>query len=134
MNDSLLLLEKAERSLEVARDLLRKGHSDFAASRTYYGYFYTAQALLLSKNLEFSSHSQVIAPYGFHYSRNQTLAPEYHRLLIDAFGLRNLGDYQTEILVEAEEVDRLIEGGLRFLEAASSYLGRLPEGGESGEA
>src|SRR5215203_5483407 len=134
MNGVPLLLEKAARSLDVARDLLQEGHPDFAASRTYYGYFYAAQALLLSKNLEFSSHGQVIAQYGFHFSRNQTLAPEYHRLLLDAFTLRNLGDYQTEVPVDTEAVDKLIEGGQRFLAAASRYLEDLPGSTGGGES
>lgn len=142
MNEPRLLLEKAGRSLDVAKDLLREGHWDFATSRTYYAYFYTAQALLISKNLEFSSHSQVIAQYGFHFSRTKVLAPEYHRLLAKAFDFRNLADYQTEIVLGSEAVEELIEGGRRFLQAAASYLRETPgdeeppvgeDGGESGE-
>jgi uncharacterized protein (UPF0332 family) len=32
-------------------------HADFAASRAYYGCFYTAEALLLSEGLSYSRHS-----------------------------------------------------------------------------
>ncbi|HEV2854133.1 MAG TPA: HEPN domain-containing protein [Thermoanaerobaculia bacterium] len=135
MNEIHLLLEKAARSLDVAKDLLREGHSDFATSRTYYACFYTAQALLLSKDLEFSSHSQVIAQYGYHFSRTKILSPEYHRLLAKAFDFRNLADYQTEVALSAEAVEELIERGREFLRAASSYLGDPPGDEEtSGEA
>jgi uncharacterized protein (UPF0332 family) len=148
MSAPRLLLEKAARSLDVSKDLLRKGHWDFATSRTYYAYFYTAQALLISKDLEFSSHSQVIAQYGFHFSRTKILAPEYHRLLVKAFDFRNLADYQIEVTIGSEAIEELIQGGREFLKAASRYLEGLSgdpevpgdeelaggaEGGESGE-
>lgn len=142
MNDSQALLDKAARSLEVAEDLLQKGHVDFAASRVYYAHFYTAEALLLSRGLEFSSHGQVVAQYGRHFSKTGILNTSFHHMLASALDLRHLADYQTEIPIESELVEPLIEGGRKFLEAASRYLEELPEsaappveaeGGESGE-
>ena len=53
------LLAKAQRSFEAAEGLLEDGHADFAASSAYYGCFYTAEALLLSKGSRYSRHSQV---------------------------------------------------------------------------
>lgn len=50
MREIEALLEKAGRSLAAARRLLDEGDADFAASRTYYGYFYVAEALLLSED------------------------------------------------------------------------------------
>jgi hypothetical protein len=38
--------------------------SDFAASRAYSSLFYTAEALLLSRGLSYSSHPAVIASFG----------------------------------------------------------------------
>ncbi|MCB9003662.1 MAG: HEPN domain-containing protein [Ardenticatenaceae bacterium] len=35
-------LERAERSLQAARELVNKGYYDFAASRAYYAAFYGA--------------------------------------------------------------------------------------------
>ena len=64
MNEIESLLEKANRSLDVAAAILEQGHEDFAISRAYYGCFYIAQAMLLSEGLEFSSHGQVVAQYG----------------------------------------------------------------------
>ena len=50
------LLEKARRSFAAADLLLGEGDAAFAASRAYYGYFYVAEALLLSEGLRFSRH------------------------------------------------------------------------------
>jgi uncharacterized protein len=126
MNDRDRLLEKAARSLEVAQDLLRKGHIDFAASRVYYACFYIAQALLLSQNLEFSSHGQVLAQYGRLFSKTKILDPYFHGLLGTAMDFRHLADYQTEFPIKPEVIEELIEGGHRFLAAASRYLEDLP--------
>ncbi len=82
------LLHKAVRSFEAARILLVNGHADFAASRTYYGYFYVAEALLLHISLNFSRHGQVIAQNGLHFAKTEKLPPRYHRAMIQAFSLR----------------------------------------------
>lgn len=76
------LLAKAERSFEAAEGLLDDGHADFAASRAYYGCFYMAEALLLSKGLSYSRHSQVVAQFGRHFAKTEELDVLYHRLLI----------------------------------------------------
>ena len=126
------LLKKAERSLQVAEDLLGKGHTDFAASRTYYAYFYTAEALLLSLDLAFSTHAQVLGKYGLHFSKTRALDPVYHRLLLTAFDLRNLSDYQVEVPIEAESILELIQRGYEFIGAAARYLEDLSESAEDG--
>lgn len=147
MNDCQDLLDKAARSLKVAKDLLQNGHTDFAASRAYYAHFYIAQSLLLSQGLEFSSHGQVVAQYGRHFSKTGILDTSFHHMLAVALDLRHLADYQTEVPIEKEMVEPVIEGGHRFLEAASRYLEGPPgdpeipdeeppveaDGGESGE-
>ncbi|MGH3146860.1 MAG: HEPN domain-containing protein, partial [Rubrobacter sp.] len=89
------LLAKAQRSFEAAEGLLEDGHPDFATSRAYYGCFYTAEALLLSKGLSYSRHSQVIAQFGRHFAKTGELDARYHRLLIEAFRLRQAADYSA---------------------------------------
>ena len=65
------LLVKARRSFEAAESLLEDDHADFAASRAYYGCFYTAEALLFSKGLTYSRHSQVVAQFGRHFAKTE---------------------------------------------------------------
>ena len=134
MRNLVLLLEKAGRSLDVAESLLSQGSPDFAASRTYYAYFYIAQALLGSQGLKFSRHGQVLAQYGRFFAKTQVLDPSYHKLLGSAFDLRQLADYQVETPIESELVEELIVGGRSFLKAASDYLANLPEPSSGGDA
>lgn len=55
-----LLLEKARRSLDLARATRERGDHDFAASRAYCAMFYVAEALLFAEGLTFSSHAATI--------------------------------------------------------------------------
>jgi uncharacterized protein (UPF0332 family) len=54
-------LERAQQSIQAAKEVLGSGFFDFAASRCYYSAFYAATAALLAEGLESSKHSGVIA-------------------------------------------------------------------------
>jgi len=128
------LLATAEESLNAAELLRQNDYIGFAASRAYYGCFYVAEALLLSLGLEFSSHGQVVAQYGYHFSRTGLLDPVYHRLLAAAFDLRQLGDYETDREIETAVVEKLLEDSRAFLAAATRYLDENPTSEESPES
>ena len=125
MNPSLTLLEKAERSLKTAELISREGDADFAASRTYYSYFYIAEALLLTKGLKFSSHKATIAQYGLHFAKDKVLSPHFHQKMIEAFELRQIGDYSISAPVVEGDVEEVIREGWVFLEAARVHLASL---------
>jgi uncharacterized protein (UPF0332 family) len=119
------LLAKAQRSFEAAEGLLEDDHADFAASRAYYGCFYTAEALLLSRGLSYSRHSQVVAQFGRHFAKTGELDARYHQLLIEAFGLRQAADYSASPeTVSEEDAEHTIREGKEFLAAAREYLER----------
>jgi uncharacterized protein (UPF0332 family) len=128
------LLEKTARSIEAAELLLEKGHIDFAASRTYYAYFYIAEALLFSLGLEYSSHGQVLAQYGRRFSKTRLLDPIFHSLFATAFDIRNFADYQIEVPIQIQAVEDLVAGARSFLKAASDYLANLSEPPSGGDA
>ena len=134
MTEAQALLDKAARSFQAAGTLLELGSADFAASRAYYGCFYIAQAMLLSRGQRFSSHAQVVAQYGLIFARTDELDRRFHQLLLRAFKIRQLADYQVEVAIEKEAAIDLIEGGREFHKAASDYLAGLPEPQAGGHA
>lgn len=134
MTDIQGLLEKAARSFETAEIIVQSGAPDFASSRAYYGCFYIAEALLLSRGQKLSSHGQVISQYGLIFARTDELDRRFHQLLLRAFKIRQLADYQVEVAVEEDEAVDLIRGGREFLRAASDYLANLPESQSGGDA
>ena len=122
MSKGAHLLTKAERSLAAAERLLADGDLDFAVSRSYYGYFYVAEALLHSEGLEFLRHGQVLAQYGRHFAKTGRLDPRFHKLFSRAFSARQIADYAAVVEFESEEVAELIREGRSFLAAARSHL------------
>jgi uncharacterized protein (UPF0332 family) len=86
-----------------------------------------------SLGLEFSSHGQVLAQYGLHFSKTKLLDPKYHGLFATSFDLRNFADYQTEVPIKIELVEDLIAGARSFLKAASDYLANLPNPQSDGD-
>jgi len=116
------LLERARLSQKAAANLLRDGFTNFEASRAYYSMFYVAQALLLSKDMSFSSHSAVIAAYGKEFAKTKLLNPEFHRLLLEAQDRRNIGDYGMIGGIEDNEAQEIMDWSKKFLKAAEKYF------------
>lgn len=116
------LLGKAEQSIEAARLLTANGMHDFAVSRTYYGMFYLAEALLLEDGLSFSKHSAVIAAFGQHFAKTGRVPPELHHFLRQGQDLRNTGDYGIGPGVDATEAEEQIRRAERFLTAVRRLL------------
>lgn len=116
------LLDKAIENLKAAQLLLQNGYIEIAASRAYYAMFYVAEALLLSRELVFSSHSAVVAAYGREFAKTQTLDPRFHRHLIDAEDLRHSGDYGAGPAVMREQVEQVLHEAADFIHAAEVFL------------
>ena len=117
------LLERARLSQKAAANLLRDGFPGFAASRAYYSMFYVAQALLLSKDMSFSSHAAVIAAYGKAFAKTKLLNPEFHRLLLEAQDKRNIGDYGMIGGIDDTEAQEILGcWSKKFLKAAEKYF------------
>jgi uncharacterized protein (UPF0332 family) len=64
-------LEKSRRFLRSASALLELGDPDSAVGRAYYAMYHAAEALLLSKGLEYSSHEAVQSAYGREFANGQ---------------------------------------------------------------
>jgi uncharacterized protein (UPF0332 family) len=117
------LIEKAQDSIEASRLLLEKEYTSFAASRGYYAMFYVAEALLLDRDLSFSSHAAVISAFGREFAKTKLLDPEFHRYLIHAHETRNVADYGSYGEVTKAQANKMLEQACEFLDAAKQFLG-----------
>ncbi len=124
MTAAQALLEKAARSIHAAQTLLDEGDADFAVSRAYYGMFYAAEAVLLSKGLRFQRHGSVHAAFGEHFVKTGLLDAKLHRWLLDAFDQRILGDYGTEAAMTVEDAKQVIDHAEVFVREVQRFLGQ----------
>ena len=115
-------LEKAERVLTAAETLLREGDAENAIGRAYYAMLHTAQALLRERDLTYRKHSGVHTAYGLHFAKTELLDPKFHRWLLTAFNYRLRGDYDFDVVIDAETVETTIAQGREFIQEARRYL------------
>jgi uncharacterized protein len=116
------LFDRAVDAIEAADILLTNDKVDIAAGRAYYAMFYTAEALLNEKEIQFGKHGNVIGAYGQHFAKTKALDPKFHRWLLTSFDQRQIGDYAFDPNVERDVVVQMIYQAYEFLEAAKKYL------------
>lgn len=116
------LLRMADESLEAARVLTERNLARFAVSRAYYSMFYCAEALLLARKWSFSKHSGVIAAFGREFTKAGLLPEEMHRHLIEAAELREDGDYDFAIEIDAAACAEQLTRAERFIALTRKYL------------
>jgi uncharacterized protein (UPF0332 family) len=121
-NEIAANLERAEQSIQAAKDLAEKGYHDFAASRAYYAAFYAATALLLGEGVEMGKHSAVIASIHQRFVKTGKLAKEQGKDLNRLFELRAVGDYGGPAHVSPGEAEQAIQAAESFVSAARSLI------------
>ncbi len=116
------LIERAKRYLKSAEILLREGDYESSVSRTYYAMFYSAQAVLLTKSLSFSSHKGVISAFGEHFVKADIFSREMGRELNKAFEKRQIGDYEYTFVISKNEAKDILKNGEKFIEKIIQHL------------
>ena len=115
-------LEEAREALIDAELLLKAGRYRSAANRLYYAAFYAAVATLLTKRLEYSRHSAVIAFFDKEFIRSGQLPKEYSRTLHRAFNERQQDDYMPFVELDANEIESLFKDVQTLVDGISEYI------------
>jgi len=116
------LVKKARRYIKSSELLLNDKDYESSVSRTYYAMFYAAQAVLLTKELTFSSHRGVISAFGKHFIKTGIFPKEMGRELNRAFEKRQIGDYGYTFVVSDEEAEQILRYGKEFVDKVTSWL------------
>jgi len=116
------LIQRANRYLTSAEILLREGDYESSISRTYYAMFYSAQAMLLTKSLSFSSHKAVISAFDEHFVKTGVFPREMGREFNRAFEKRQLADYEYTFVLCEEEAEETLVNGRKFVEEIVQHL------------
>lgn len=84
--------------------------------------FYATEAVLLSREESFSKHSAVIAAFGREFVKSGLLSQSLHRDLLEAYELRNLGDYGAPHAVDRSLAAEALEKAKAFCRAVADFL------------
>jgi len=127
MKEIKSLIERAKKYLKSAEILLKEEDYESSVSRTYYAMFYSAQAMLLTKGLSFSSHKGVISAFGEHFVKTGIFPKEMGRELNRAFEKRQIGDYEYTFVISKAEAEEILKSGREFVERIAQYLREIKE-------
>ena len=76
----------------------------------------------MSRDLSFSKHSAVIAAFGKLFVKTGIFDSSLHRYLLDAFELRNLGDYGANRAVDDVNARQVLENARSFCATVRSCI------------
>jgi len=116
------LLKRSDRYLLTAKILIKEGDFESSVSRTYYAMFFAAQAMLLSKELSYSSHKMTISGFGENFIKTNIFPKEMGREFNRAFDKRQLGDYYHTFIIDKKDAEDLLESGKIFVDTIQNYL------------
>jgi len=120
MNEVKELIGRANKYLASAKLLLDNEDFDSSVSRSYYAMFFATEAILLTKELQFSSHRGVISAFGQHFVKTGVFSKEMRRWLQNAFDIRQKGDYSFRSVIEKDTA-------IRILNQADEFVTRIVE-------
>ncbi len=124
MKEADALIKKAQRYLKSAEILLKDKDCESSVSRTYYAMFYCAQAVLLTKELSFSSHKGVISAFGEYFIKTSVFPKEMGRELNRAFEKRQISDYEYTFVISEMEAEQMLQSGKEFVKTIADWLNK----------
>ena len=115
-------LEQAREAEQDAELLLAAGRYRATANRLYYACFYAATAALLTRRLQYSKHSAVIAFFDKEFIGSGELAKEFSRTLHRAFNERQQDDYMPFVNLDADEIKLLFADVQTLVDEIGKYV------------
>lgn len=115
-------LDEAVEALRDAEILLGAIRLRATANRLYYASFYAAIAMLLTKGIQSSKHSAVIAFFDREFIRPGILPKEYSRALHQAFAERQQDDYMPFVEMDPDELKQLFTDVQALVHGIAKYI------------
>ncbi len=117
------LLLKSQSKLKTAYIDSENGQFEDSISRSYYCAFLAISALLLSKDLSFSLHSQIIGNFNKEFVKTGILSKEFTENIQSLFEDRQLSDYDALASFTSENAKDSIKMAEFILFGILKYLG-----------
>ncbi|MBF0458413.1 MAG: HEPN domain-containing protein [Nitrospirae bacterium] len=84
--------------------------------------FYTTEALLNDKVVNFKKHGSIHSAFGEHFVKTGLMDKRFHRWLLDSYDKRIMGDYGIELTLTSEDVKTMLDQANEFLSEARKYF------------
>lgn len=117
--------ERAETSLQEAKDALVRKNQRLAVNRAYYTVFYAMRAFLATAGKDSSRHSGVAALFNEHFIKTKIVPAVSSRLIQSLMDLRHEGDYQDFSVITEEEAKGAVETAQSALDTMRHVMKEL---------
>lgn len=87
--------------------------------------FYAAEAILLTKNLKYSSHKGVVSQFGHNFVKTGIFKPELGRDLNRAFDDRSSADYGFHSEITLDMAEKSLTRAQNFIKNLKKYLNEI---------
>ncbi|MEA5486896.1 HEPN domain-containing protein [Pseudanabaena sp. CCNP1317] len=84
--------------------------------------YFATQAILISENINASTHKGLIKLFRLHFIKTSKLSNELSVILGDTYDLRQLADYGEEVELTTEQVKITLQNAKDFLYQVRDYL------------
>ncbi|HXF93546.1 MAG TPA: HEPN domain-containing protein [Nitrospiraceae bacterium] len=118
-------MSRAHEAFAEGDYLLTKDSLTGAVNRFYYGGFYTARALLATKEVDSSRHSGVISLFQKHFVTTGQVSPAHAKALPRSLEKRQNTDYADFATIAPEEARSVREDIRAFVDECAELLERL---------
>ncbi|HCL57061.1 MAG TPA: DNA-binding protein [Spirochaetia bacterium] len=116
------LLKKSDSKLFTAELEFENKRYDDSVSRSYYAVFHAISALLLSKNLTFSSHGQTIGAFNREFIKTGLFPKEFNNFIHALFEDRQIGDYDAMSEIDSETAEKNLHYAKTIIQAVKIYF------------
>ncbi len=115
-------LERARESLEEAKLLFARGHTNTYVNRLYYACFYAVSALLLTKGLSSAKHSGIRSFFHQNFVKTGRLDKSLGQIYDKLYDNRQKSDYADLINFEAHEVNDWYDEAERIVQKIQNLI------------
>jgi uncharacterized protein len=119
------MLAKANSKLAAAKIDFENKLYDDSVSRAYYAVFHCIGAMLLSRGMHFSSHSETIGAFNKNFVKTGDVPAEFTKMIKKLFDGRQTGDYDFDISLSKEEAKEGIVATEKIITTCEEYLKKL---------
>ena len=120
--DLSAVLKNAFEKLETARILYKNARYDDAVSRAYYAAFHAMTAALLSRDLSYSSHGQVIGAFNREFIKTGVFPKKFSSIIQALFDDRQIGDYGILVKISKRTTLEHIKKAEMMIEAIRLFV------------
>ena len=117
-----LMLTKARVKICSARIMLENGRFDDSVSRSYYAVFHAISATLYSKELSYSTHSQVIGAFNREFVKNGIFPRSFTKMIKRMFNERQTGDYDFDSWIDEQTARESLKNAESIITEIEQYL------------